>query len=359
MFLDSASVRAGESEGRIPCVLAAALFAVHPLHVEPVAWVASKKDVLSGCFWMLTLLAYLRYTRLSSLGSYLAVLLSCALGLMAKSVLISLPIVLLLLDIWPLKRLKERLRWCLLEKIPLIVLAGCFVGLTYSGQQALGTDIDVGFLRPITRLGNAWFFLLHYLHGFLWPLELSVHYAHPLDGLGAATVLSSAAAILVISVSTIALLHRYPFLLVGWFWWLVVVLPYLQVTQIGNQAVADRWMYLPLAGLAVMLSWSILVASRRLMTRGYMAPLFVGVLTAGVAVLAHRQASYWATPGSILQRAIEVEPYNHRAWGTPWGEAIKAQKSLRGHGRRIGKLLSSTAISPPHSNGLHNYCAAN
>jgi tetratricopeptide (TPR) repeat protein len=248
-----------------PSAFVAAVFAIHPLRVESVAWVAERKDVLSGLFFMLTLWAYLGYVRHRfSLTRYLSVIILFALGLMSKPILVTLPFVLLLLDYWPLGRLtagradkplaaSQTWRRLIVEKIPLLLLAAASCAVTIWAQKDAIERLDE--LPLLSRIGGALLAYASYLGQFFYPLGLAVFYPHPTTGLPAWKVV--AAMLLLTGISLVALIRwrRNPYLFVGWFWYLGMLVPVIGLVQVGSQAMADRYTYLPQIGLSIALTW--------------------------------------------------------------------------------------------------------
>jgi tetratricopeptide (TPR) repeat protein len=239
----------------LPSAMVAALFAVHPTHVESVAWVAERKDVLCGCCWMLTLAAYTRYVARPAAGRYLLVAVALALALLAKPMAVSLPAVLLLLDVWPLGRLRlHRLGQLALEKVPLAALAvvAAVVALrTQQGPLAVNARIPLSL-----RLANAVTSAVAYLGKTFLPVRLGVGYPlpHAIPGYRVAL-----AALVLLAVSWLAwkLARRAPYVAVGWLWYLVTLAPVIGIVQVGTQAMADRYLYLPAIGIYLAVVWSL------------------------------------------------------------------------------------------------------
>jgi Flp pilus assembly protein TadD len=305
----------------------AALFAIHPLHVESVAWISERKDVLSAVFFMLTLGAYLRYVEAPSLTSYIFVLLALAFGLMSKPMLVSLPLVLLLLDYWPLKRLARQApaklghqrtvencantRRIFLEKTPLLLLSLASCAATLLAQRHF---IDpIGHLSLMDRLCNAAVATVVYLRQLVWPSGLSVFYPHPRQSLSVVQVL--VAALFLIAVSTAAFMSRrkHPYFLTGWFWFLVMLVPVSGIVQVGEQAHADRYTYLPQIGLYIMVTWFVadIVSSwrhRRILLGTAMASSMVLLMYP-----AWKQTSYWRDGRTLWTHALAVNPQNDTA----------------------------------------------
>jgi len=239
----------------------AALFALHPLHVESVAWIAERKDVLSGLFWMLSLLLYARYVERPGWGRYIAVLVSFFLGLMAKAMIVTIPIIFLLLDIWPCRRLwtgnwRKNWRPVVGEKIPFLLI-GAVVGLvTIMAEQQVGALKTFEEFPFFARLTNAVVAYGFYLYKAALPFNLAVHYPHPgVWPLG--TVVFAAAALALITFLAVKNLQTRPYLFVGWFWYLISLLPVSGLIQIGSHAYADRYTYIPLIGVFIAVVWGV------------------------------------------------------------------------------------------------------
>lgn len=299
----------------------AALFALHPAHVESVAWVSQRKDVLSALFWMLTTLAYVRYARRPSLGLYLPVALMLALGLLAKPMLVTLPVTLLLLDWWPLARRDRGIVALVLEKMPLFLLSAAASVVTLFTQGSAGAVPALASIDLGERVANALTNYVLYLGKIVWPWPLAVFYPlNPPD-----PTFAAAAALLLVAVSTAALTtaRRAPYLLVGWLWFLVTLLPVIGLVQVGGQQIADRYTYLPSIGIFVIVAWGAadLVAWRR-GAREWIA--VAGCATvAAAALLSWHQVSYWRDSITLFTRAIAVTERNFLAHNN-LGEALVA-----------------------------------
>ncbi len=303
------------------CAIVAALFAVHPLHVESVAWVAERKDVLSTVFFMLTLLAYVQYAEKSKTQNpefklwYAFVLLLFAFGLMSKPMLVTLPFLLLLLDFWPLQRLQPKnfLR-LVLEKIPFLCLAAISSVFTFIAQ-AKGHNVSVG-LPLVSRVANAIASYLKYLGKTIWPADLAVFYPHPDIRYPISNQWPGweicAAALLLAGVSAFALLRskRQPWFATGWFWYLGALVPVIGIVQVGGQALADRYTYIPLIGIFICVVWA---ASDFLAGARFAKPVLA---TAGVlvivacAIATHRQVEYWRNNFTLFDHALAVTSDN-------------------------------------------------
>lgn len=295
----------------------AALFGLHPLHVESVAWVSERKDVLSGLFFMLVLLTYERYVRRGGVRRYLLVLLFLAMGLMAKPMLVTVPFLLLLLDIWPLGRTfwaapADGSEWrktsygrLLMEKVPLVAVSFASGVVTLAAQKAGEAVKPLEIIGFGQRLTNAAISYTAYIGKTLWPLSLSVYY--PLSPGEIASWLMVSGALLVLVGVTVAVVRqqRRPYLLVGWLWYIGMLVPVIGLVQVGYQSMADRYTYLPLTGLFVMAAWGTqeLLGKRwRLMAAG-------GILLL-LAVLTVRQVGYWKDSATLFSRALATSRGN-------------------------------------------------
>ena len=293
----------------------AAVFAVHPLHVESVAWIAERKDVLSAVFFMLTLLAYLHYTRAPSIGRYLTVAFVIALGLMSKPMLVTLPFVLLLLDFWPLGRFEARksntgrqLLRLILEKIPLIALSVVSSIVTFLAQRgAIGWTEEL----PISeRISNAFVAYVIYIRQMFWPTGLAVFYPHPENRLPVWEVSLAVIVLVGITLAAFAFRKRVPYLLTGWWWYLGMLVPVIGLVQVGWQGHADRYTYLPQIGLYIAVTWAVSDFIRswgfQRITLGAATVLLVGALS----WRAWLQTSYWRDSETLFTHALAVTSNN-------------------------------------------------
>jgi protein O-mannosyl-transferase len=287
----------------------AALFAIHPLRVESVAWISERKDVLSAVFFMLAIGAYVRYARSPSVGRYLMMSILFALGLMSKPMLVTVPFVLLLLDYWPLKRFAARrsVERLILEKIPLFMLSAAAGVATFWAQQSSVAPVEQ--LPLVSRIGNGLVSCVIYVKQIIWPVQLAVFYPHPENKLPGWEIGLAILLLAVVSAGAIALRRKSPYLITGWFWYLVMLLPVIGLIQVGSQAHADRYTYLPQIGLYMLLAWVIAdVLASRLQRR-------ILAVTASVAIIAlawraHVQASYWRNGESLWRHALAVTSGN-------------------------------------------------
>src|SRR5438477_65793 len=304
--------------------LVTALFAIHPLHVESVAWLSERKDVLSAVLFMLTLAAYVRYAGAPSIGRYLIVLMIFALGLMSKPMLVTVPFVFLLLDYWPLRRfdkverfkpgsgitrsLNQRPSFLFLEKTPLLVLSGlsCLVTI-WAQDQATGSLEQLPFTW---RLSNALVSYTEYARQTFWPARLAVFYPYPNNPLSIWKVTLASAFLLTVSAIAIFLRKKRPYAFTGWFWYVGMLVPVIGIVQIGEQGHADRYTYLPHIGLFVVIAWAAAdLAMAWHLRREYLwlaATTTIAVLGYGAVV----QTSFWKNSEELWNHTLSVTSNN-------------------------------------------------
>jgi protein O-mannosyl-transferase len=302
---------------RWPSALAAALFALHPLHVESVAWVAERKDVLSGLFWMVTLHGYAYYVGRPGRWRYLLVAAPFALGLLSKPMVVTLPFVLLLLDAWPLRRL--RFEWgatglarLLREKLPLLLLSAAIAVATWVAQDAGGAVVGLGRLPFGSRAANALVSYAAYIVSFLLPARLAAFYPFP-SAIPWWQVGLSVAALVALSALVWRRATASPYLAVGWCWYVGTLVPVIGLVQVGSQARADRYTYLPGIGLSIMLAWGMAeLAGRWPRARVWMAVLGAALPTACIA-LTWTQAQVWRNSETLFRHALAATADNYVA----------------------------------------------
>jgi len=292
----------------------AALFAFHPLHVESVAWVAERKDVLSTFFWLLTMAAYLHYVGRPSARRYVMVATPFALGLMAKSMLVTLPCVLLLMDYWPLRRFENASPWKLaVEKAPLFALSAVFSVIAVIAQH-LGESLMSLDAYPLRwRAANAVVSYAAYLHQTFWPRGLAVYYPHPKDTLPFVTVVAAGTLLLALTALAVYWRKRRPYVLVGWLWYLGTLAPVVGLVQIGTQGMADRYTYIPSIGLFLALVWGLaeLAAWRQIPRKAAAAAACVAL--AALAAVTAVQVRHWRNSVTLFEHALRVTSNNHFA----------------------------------------------
>jgi tetratricopeptide (TPR) repeat protein len=305
-----------------PSAFVAALFGIHPTHVESVAWIAERKDVLSGLFFLLTLAAYHRWVRGRTPRRYALVALLFACGLLSKPMLVTLPCVLLLLDVWPLGRLRfeevrsvrqlwQGLRPLLVEKIPLFVLSMASSAVTVYAQQ--GSLATLEAVSPGRRVGNALVSYVVYVAKNVWPEKLAAFY--PLPGaVPLGKVLGAGALLLAITALVVWRLRRAPWLAVGWFWFLGMLVPVIGLIQVGRQSMADRYTYLPSIGLFLAITWGVmeLLGAESRMRRAALTGAALAVVGA-LSITAHAQAGTWKDSLTLFRHALQVTQNNYLA----------------------------------------------
>jgi Flp pilus assembly protein TadD len=302
----------------------ATIFAIHPLRVESVAWVAERKDVLSGMFFMLTICAYVFYTRNDrSLLRYLTVILCMSLALMSKPTVVTLPLLLLLLDYWPLERFRINpmvksqcsrrtiAKRLLLEKVPMFMLsAGTCIATVLAQKVAI---VPVSEIPIPLRISNAMFSYVTYLGEMVFPAHLTIFYPYPSQGLPLWQIILSFLFLISISIGAFVWRRKHPYLLVGWLWYLGMLVPMIGLLQVGSQAHADRYTYLSQIGICILVTW--LAADicgpfrHGRLVLGVTAAFMISTLTA----CAYIQTSYWLNDDTFWTHALGVTPLNSEA----------------------------------------------
>jgi tetratricopeptide (TPR) repeat protein len=335
----------------------AALFAIHPLHVEPVAWISSRKDVLSTAFGLLALLAYARWKRGGRWWAHAGALCALACSLLSKQMLVTAPLLLLLLDRWPLDSMpratpRARKRW-ILEKLPFLALAVVFAAAAFGAQRAGGSVADLEELPVGQRLANAAVVPVLYLWKTVWPTALSVLYRYPETipfhhVAGALLVLGG------ITAWTVRQVERRPYLLVGWCWYLITLLPVLGIVQIGEQRMADRYTYVPLIGPFFAVTWLVASAAPARLRGSRVMLGAAGLLVlAALAVVARAQLGHWRDSAALFRRALEVDDRNasaHNNLGVELGRAGRLTEALP----HFQEALRLRPDSPDALNNLGN-----
>ena len=345
----------------------ALLFSIHPMHVESVAWVAERKDVLSGVFWMLTMLSYGWYAKSPRIGRYLLVVMCYALGLLTKPMLVSLPLVLLLLDFWPLRRMMRSnpqaprlwgMKWNLvLEKIPLLVMATVSCFITYIAQRNTGAVSPLDVIPLSYRAANAISSYAAYVAKLFLPVNLSAFYPLPQHGIPMVQILAGVCLIAGGLVAGVFVRRRHPYVLVGWLWYMITLVPVIGLVQVGRQAMADRYTYLPYIGLFVIIAWvvpDILVrrepardSDSKVSALGGLSVAFVLVLIA----LTSRQTSYWKDSVSLFSHALNVVEENAT---THLHLAMALDAEGRG-GEAVGQYSRALALEPNNAEAHNNF----
>jgi tetratricopeptide (TPR) repeat protein len=315
-----------------PSAFVAALFALHPLHVESVAWVSERKDVLSTFFWLLTMWAYASYASQPKMSRYLLVVVFFTLGMMSKPMLVTLPFVLLLLDYWPLRRLEEDNpqhkagSFLIMEKVPLFAMAVAASVVAFIVQKQ-GKAIPTGenFAFPI-RLANACISYMQYIIKMVWPSRLVMFYPHPGRNVSILYAVISAGILLAVTIIIIRFSKGHRYLLTGWFWYVGTLVPVIGLVQVGNHAMADRYSYITLTGLFIIIAWGLPEWFDKLTTPSKVEGLLerwryrkavlwassLAVLSA-LAVCAHLQNRCWKNTITLCEHALKVTENNYKA----------------------------------------------
>ena len=341
-------------------LVVALLFALHPLHVESVAWVAERKDVLSTLFWLLTMAAYVWYVRKPSLKRYFPVAVLFALGLMAKQMLVTLPLILLLLDYWPLKRLfpsqgeatPERVgvKTILAEKIPLLVMAAAASLVTVLAQDSGGALSHAEAGSTLVNIGNGLLSYVKYIRNMFWPVDLAFFY--PLEATAVTPLKVAGAAALLAAISGFAVMQRRkrPYLVFGWFWFLITLLPVIGFIRVGSQGMADRYTYVPLIGLFLVVVWWVGDPAGRWRSGRPAAAGMAAVALAVLSVLTATQIRYWQNSYDLYAHALAVVERN---WMAHNNMAILLAQQYR-YNEAIMHFRESLRINPEQPAGFRN-----
>lgn len=341
----------------------ATMFAVHPLHVEPVAWATSRKDVLSGLFWVLTMLAYAYYARRPSVMRYVLLLSTFVLGLMAKPMLVSLPLVLLMLDWWPLGRIvgspkidnsgHSTLRsplFAVAEKLPLLALTTIASVLAYSAQQQGGALGPTDTYPFSVRIPNALVSYFAYIRQTIWPTGMIPFYPHPGRTLSEVLVAACAIGLILITFLVVRARRTRPYLIVGWLWYLTSLVPVIGLVQVGNHARADRYTYIPLIGLFVIAAWGISELTAAWKHRRIALSASACAVILAFTAISHRQAGYWRNDFTLFEHTLRVSPMNPVAHNDI-GIAMLKQGKLRESIEHFKKALE---VWPGYATAYNN-----
>ena len=312
-----------------PSAFVAAAFALHPLHVESVAWISERKDVLSTLFWLLTMAAYLHYVKRPAIGRYLLALVVFALGLMAKPMLVTLPFVLLLLDYWPLGRFEPGeagrqadesrstgSRWSIIlqlvrEKAAFFVLSAVSSVVTFVVQRSGGSMVPIKVYSLRLQVVNALVSYLTYIEKMIWPSRLSVFY--PISAMSIWRVVAAVVLLAAISKYVIRLGRSHRYLAVGWLWYLGTLVPVIGLVQVGHQAMADRYTYVPLIGLFIIISWGVPELLTKWKYRKIILAVSAVIVLLGLSICTYLQQRYWQNSFTLFEHALDVTENNHIA----------------------------------------------
>jgi protein O-mannosyl-transferase len=307
---------------------AAVLFALHPMHVESVAWIAERKDVLSAFFWISTLCLYVFFTEKQSITRYLPVLACFACALMSKPMAVTLPIIMILLDYWPLKRFEMQkgknnlILWQLREKIPFFIMSAVLIIFTLN----IPHDRDLKNMPLDFRFANASVSLVNYLQKTLWPQNMAVAYPLP-DHIPFWQIAGAILLLIFLSTAVIVMMKRRPYMFVGWFWYIATMLPVLGIIHIADFAMADRYYYLPSIGISVIMAWGIPQLFPKKETRRKILFPVVIVFIAVISVLTWRQCGYWKNSIDLWTHAVRVTRDNVLAYNN-LGYALFAEGKI-------------------------------
>jgi Flp pilus assembly protein TadD len=330
----------------------AALFALHPLHVESVAWIAERKDVLSTLFWLLTMLAYVRYVERSSAGRYILALVFFALGLLAKPMLVTLPFVLMLLDYWPLDRFSNSrfsIRNSIIEKLPFFFLSILSSVITFLVQQKGGAVFSADIVPFNVRLANAICSYFVYIEKMFWPVRLAVLYPYSNHGISLVKVLLSATILVLITVLVLYNYRRRKYLIVGWLWYLGTLVPVIGIVQAGVQAFADRYTYVPLTGLFIICAFASADLLKNVPLKKYILATSAAIILLACTVLTTVQLIYWKDSGLLFERALAVTENNVHILNN-YGNALGAM----GRHKEAAKVLEQAVRGLPDSYEIRN-----
>ncbi|MBU2055906.1 MAG: tetratricopeptide repeat protein [Proteobacteria bacterium] len=347
------------------CLTVAALFGVHPLNIESVAWIAERKNLLSTFFWFLTLFAYVRYVEREGWLRYLQALFLFALGLMAKPMLVTLPLVLLLLDYWPLRRFSPVHRCCgegfsesvndgsilrrlLKEKIPFFLLSLCSALITLYAAKTGGAVRTIADLPLSGRIGNALIAYISYLEKMIWPVDLAIFYPYPTSR----PVWKFAAVLLSLTAVTVFVAfkrEKHPYLAAGWFWYLITLLPVIGIVQVGFQSMANRYTYVPLVGIFILIAWGV-PELLRTQIRRWCLPAAAVALILILSFSTWAQLPHWRNSETAFRHALRVTEDNyiaHTGMGDVWLRRGDFQRA-RLH------YLESLRIKPGYAEARNN-----
>ncbi|MCP5066705.1 MAG: tetratricopeptide repeat protein [bacterium] len=337
----------------VASLFVAAVFVVHPIHVESVAWASERKDVLAGFFWMATLVAYARYIEVPNPRRYALVLIGTALALLSKPLAVTLPFALLLLDYWPLGRIGtgeggrlsklSGLGGAVREKLPLFGLVAVSCVVTLLAQRAAGAEHS-SQVPMLLRVANASLSYLAYLQDSVWPAGLAIFYPYPgaeelkWGGIGAGVILVAASALCLRAGS------RHPHLLVGWFWFLGTLVPVIGLVQVGTQARADRYMYVPLIGVMLAVTWACVRAAGDSRTQQRRLAAASAVLIVLLSVVASLQVRHWKDSQTLFAHAVAVTENNYFAHAS-LGTALRVTGNLE---EAEGHLRDALRMKPTY-----------
>ncbi len=336
----------------------AALFALHPLHVESVAWVAERKDLLSAFFFFLTLYLYAEYSAKEKKSLYLLTLFSYICGLMSKPMLVTVPVIMLLADVWPLHRLEfpelkqqraagtVRLMWRMKEKLPFLALSFLSALITIYAQHMGRAMNRISFTLGMENAALAY---ARYLAKMLWPRNLAIFYPLPV-AIPLWQPLCSLLGVALISWLTIRAVRQKPYLMVGWFWYLVMLAPVIGLIPVGEQAIADRYTYLPLTGIFIIIAWGVPDLLKKLPCRRIILTIFAVGWLALLAFMTRRQLGYWRDSVTLFNHAVGLAPDSHTLH-TMMGNALVHKGDA---GAAIKEYEKALSLKPDYGKARNN-----
>jgi len=350
-----------------PSLFVAAAFGLHPLHVESVAWVTERKDVLSTLFWMLTMLSYVRYVERPTVGRYVTISVVYTLGLMAKPMLVTLPFVLLILDWWPLERIKPHPRTestsatdykctvshLVLEKLPLFALSALSSAVTFIAQRSGGMVSGLKIISLGGRISNSLVSYASYIMKMFFPSRLAVFYPHPQGNLAGWKIVASLAVVVGVSIVVFVCRHRL-YLMAGWLWYLGTLVPVIGLVQSGGQAMADRYTYIPLTGLFIMVAWSVRDIASRWCYKKVLTTVVGSIICVALMVCTFRQVGYWRDSETLFKHAIDVTIGNYVAHNN-LGIALAEKGDIKGAMKQFEATLE---IRPDDRDAHYNLAKA-
>lgn len=347
-----------------PSAFTAVIFALHPLHVESVVWVAERKDLLSGLFFMFTIAAYIRYVEHPGIRRYLLIVLTLALGLMSKPMLVTMPFVLLLLDYWPLGRLQwehNRARqdtpncqslkysdqrfsvwYLIIEKIPLFVLVVISSVITCISQQTAGAMLSVQKLAFSFRVANSFISYITYIRKMFYPSRLAIFYPHPVNKLLSWQPIICLVILILASAAIIYASRRRRYLAMGWLWYLGTLLPVIGLVQVGSQAMADRYTYLPLIGIFIMIAWGIAKPASKWRYRSIWLGIPTALLIVAMIICTRMQVQRWKNNLTLYRYTLDVTKDN-AIMRNSYGHALFEKDRLD---EAITQLSKAMQVSP-------------
>ena len=358
--------------------LVAALFALHPLHVESVAWAAERKDVLSTFFWLLTMVAYVHYVNRPGGKRYLLVLVTFFLGLMAKPMLVTLPFVLLLLDYWPLNRFKPRavtgsvedqslgfqssgddklpILKAVMEKTPLFLMSLFSCVVTVMAQQEAGAISTLEIVPFKLRIANGLVSFVAYMGKMIWPQDLAVFYPHPISDLQIWKPVAAGLFLLIVSTVALWVAQRCRYVLVGWLWYLGTLVPVIGLVQVGEQAMADRYTYVPLIGLFIVVVWGFADLVKGWRSRRWVVSVSAAVMVLALMAGSWLQVAHWKNSVKLFKHALDATSNNYVAHYN-LGNALALQGKMTGAVSHYNKALQINPNFAEAHNNLGNALA--